>query len=154
MVERSYHAYTKRRRSPWAALLTALVVVAAAWLAGGLAAVIGWPLWARWLAAALVWPLVPFALLILVSPRLGHRRVSLTIAIVGVGVVAALWRPALIDAATRHATWMLGDDDDGDDDGDNDNDNDTSTPPPPTPEPTPPPAPPSATAPQPDDVEP
>ena len=90
--------------------MTALVVLAAAWLAGGLAAVLGWPLWARWLAAAVVWPLLPVSLLILISPRLGHRRVSLTIALVGAGVCATAWRPALIDAATNHAGWMFEDD--------------------------------------------
>lgn len=90
--------------------MTALVVLAAAWLAGGLAAVLGWPLWARWLAAAVVWPLLPVSILILISPRLGHRRVSLTIALVGAGTCAIAWRPALIEAATTHAGWMIDDD--------------------------------------------
>jgi hypothetical protein len=85
-----------------------LLVVAGAWLAGGLAAAAGASAGMRWLAAALVWPVVPLALAILVSPRLGLRRVALALTALEVGVCAAMWRPGLVAAVTTHAAWMLG----------------------------------------------
>lgn len=77
------------------------------WLAGGLAAAAGWPVWTRWLAAALVWPIAPLALLILVSARLGMRRVGVTLTLLGAVACALGWRAGLVAAVTVHAQWML-----------------------------------------------
>lgn len=90
-----------------ATLLAALLVLAGMWLAGGLAAAAGWPRLARWLAAALVWPIVPLLLLILVHPRLGLHRVALVLTVLGTGVCALTWRAGLVAAVTEHAAWML-----------------------------------------------
>ena len=96
-------------RRPLATLLAALLVLAGMWLAGGLAAAAGWPLLARWFAAALVWPIAPLLLLILVNPRLGLHRVALVLSLLGTGVCALTWRPGLVAAITEHAAWMLPD---------------------------------------------
>lgn len=97
----------RAQRRPLATLVGGLVVVAGAWLAGGLAAAAGWSPALRWLAAALVWPIVPVALLILISPRLGLRRVSLGLVLLGAGACALWWRSGLVEAVTTHAAWML-----------------------------------------------
>ena len=95
------------KRRPLATLLAGLVVVAGMWLAGGLAAAAGWPVWALWLAAALVWPIVPVALLILISPRLGLGRVAVALTLLGAGAFAVWWRPGLVAAVTTHARWIV-----------------------------------------------
>ncbi len=94
-------------RHPLATLLAALIIIAGMWLAGGLAAAEGWPLLARWLAAALVWPIAPLLLLILVNPRLGLHRTALVLTVLGTGVCALTCRPVLVVAVTKHAAWML-----------------------------------------------
>lgn len=101
-------AKVRAPRSPLAQLFDALVVLAGMWLAGGLAAAAGWAPWLRWLAAALVFPVVPLALLILVSPRLGLQRVAVGITFAGVVACALGWRAGLVAAVTTHASWPLG----------------------------------------------
>lgn len=98
---------TRAPRGPLALLLGGVVVVAGMWLAGAVAAAAGWSPWLRWLAAALVWPIVPVMLLILISPRLGMRRVAATLTLLGLVVCAMWWRAGLVEAVTRHAAWML-----------------------------------------------
>jgi len=98
---------TRAQRRPLALLLGGLVIVAGVWLAGGLAAAAGWSLAWRWFAAALVWPLVPLALLIFINPRLGLRRVAVALTLLGTGACALWWRAGLVEAATTHAMWML-----------------------------------------------
>ncbi|MCB9705496.1 MAG: VCBS repeat-containing protein [Myxococcales bacterium] len=108
MTSRSRTAPPRSRPRP---LLTLVIGLAAAWLAGALASAAGWPLWARWLAAALTWPIVPVLLLVMVSPRLGLRRVTLALILLGVGASALWWRPGLVAALTTHALWIRGDGD-------------------------------------------
>lgn len=94
-------------KGPLARLLDAALVLAGMWLAGGLAAAAGGTTGLRWLAAALVFPLVPFALLILVSPRLGLQRAAIVISALGAAASAVWWRQGLVAAVTTHARWPL-----------------------------------------------
>lgn len=96
-----------RARPSLAAIVASLVVLVGFWLAGALAAA-GWPSWASWLAAALVWPLVPVALLLLISPRIGVRRAAVALLLLGAGACGVWWRPGLLAAATTHRAWMFG----------------------------------------------